>query len=103
MANPISTDMDYVWYIAPSFCNRATRSYPRKNLTLPFTSISKSCDQKLAINVQQKTAICTHHGGGTRQTAALVAFAREQQFEVPQEWVFEDDDRTASSTTCAAV
>src|SRR6266403_3027181 len=25
------------------------------------------------------------------QTAALVAFAREQQFEVPKEWVFEDD------------
>jgi hypothetical protein len=25
------------------------------------------------------------------QTAALVAFAREQQFEVPREWVFEDD------------
>jgi DNA invertase Pin-like site-specific DNA recombinase len=25
------------------------------------------------------------------QTAALVAFAREQQFDVPQEWVFEDD------------
>jgi site-specific DNA recombinase len=25
------------------------------------------------------------------QTAALVALAREQQFEVPQEWVFEDD------------
>ncbi len=25
------------------------------------------------------------------QTAALVAFACEQQFEVPQEWVFEDD------------
>src|SRR5258707_3738662 len=25
------------------------------------------------------------------QTAALVAFARAQQFEVPKEWVFEDD------------
>jgi site-specific DNA recombinase len=25
------------------------------------------------------------------QTAALITFAREQQFEVPQEWVFEDD------------
>ena len=25
------------------------------------------------------------------QTAALVTFAREQQFDVPQEWVFEDD------------
>src|SRR5260370_16622750 len=25
------------------------------------------------------------------QTAALVAFARAQQFEVPKEWIFEDD------------
>jgi hypothetical protein len=25
------------------------------------------------------------------QTAAPVTFAREQQFDVPQEWVFEDD------------
>ena len=25
------------------------------------------------------------------QTAALIAFAREQQYEVPEEWVFEDD------------
>ena len=25
------------------------------------------------------------------QTAALIAFAREQQFEVPREWIFEDD------------
>jgi len=25
------------------------------------------------------------------QTAALVAFARAEQFEVPKEWVFEDD------------
>src|SRR2546421_4362419 len=25
------------------------------------------------------------------QTAALIAFADEQQFEVPKEWVFEDD------------
>jgi site-specific DNA recombinase len=25
------------------------------------------------------------------QTAALIAFAGEQQFEVPREWVFEDD------------
>ena len=25
------------------------------------------------------------------QTAALIAFAGEQQFEVPREWIFEDD------------
>ena len=25
------------------------------------------------------------------QTAALIAFAGEQQFEIPREWVFEDD------------
>jgi len=25
------------------------------------------------------------------QTAALVTFAHEQKFDVPQEWVFEDD------------
>src|SRR6202049_877714 len=31
------------------------------------------------------------------QTAALVAFAREQQFEVPQEWVFEDDVYSGAS------
>jgi site-specific DNA recombinase len=31
------------------------------------------------------------------QTAALVAFAREQQFEVPQEWVFEDDGYSGAS------
>src|SRR5437764_2965702 len=31
------------------------------------------------------------------QTAALVAFAREQQCEVPQEWVFEDDGYSGAS------
>ena len=31
------------------------------------------------------------------QTAALVTFAREQQFEVPQEWVFEDDGYSGAS------
>ena len=31
------------------------------------------------------------------QTAALVAFAREQQFEVPQEWDFEDDGYSGAS------
>jgi site-specific DNA recombinase len=31
------------------------------------------------------------------QTAALVAFAGEQQFEVPQEWVFEDDGYSGAS------
>jgi site-specific DNA recombinase len=31
------------------------------------------------------------------QTAALVAFACEQQFEVPQEWVFEDDGYSGAS------
>ena len=31
------------------------------------------------------------------QTAALVAFAREQQFEVPQEWIFEDDGYSGAS------
>ena len=31
------------------------------------------------------------------QTAALVAFAREQQFEVPQEWVFEEDGYSGAS------
>ena len=31
------------------------------------------------------------------QTAALVAFAREQQFEVPPEWVFEDDGYSGAS------
>ncbi len=31
------------------------------------------------------------------QTAALIAFAREQQFEVPQEWVFEDDGYSGAS------
>jgi site-specific DNA recombinase len=31
------------------------------------------------------------------QTAALVAFASEQQFEVPQEWVFEDDGYSGAS------
>src|SRR5260221_11939076 len=31
------------------------------------------------------------------QTAALVAFAGEQQFEVPQEWAFEDDGYSGAS------
>ena len=31
------------------------------------------------------------------QTAALIAFAREQQFEVPREWTFEDDYIVAPS------
>src|SRR6476646_5884872 len=31
------------------------------------------------------------------QTAALITFAREQQFEVPQEWVFEDDGYSGAS------
>ena len=31
------------------------------------------------------------------QTAALIAFAREQQFEVPPEWVFEDDGYSGAS------
>jgi site-specific DNA recombinase len=31
------------------------------------------------------------------QTAALVVFAREQQFEVPQEWVFEDEGYSGAS------
>jgi site-specific DNA recombinase len=31
------------------------------------------------------------------QTAALVAFAREQQLEVPQEWLFEDDGYSGST------
>src|SRR6266566_1569228 len=31
------------------------------------------------------------------QTAALVAFACEQQFEVPREWVFEDDGYSGAS------
>src|SRR6266853_1456363 len=31
------------------------------------------------------------------QTAALVAFAREQHFEVPREWVFEDDGYSGAS------
>ena len=31
------------------------------------------------------------------QTAALVIFAREQQFDVPQEWVFEDDGYSGAS------
>ena len=31
------------------------------------------------------------------QTAALVAFAREQEFEVPREWVFEDDGYSGAS------
>ena len=31
------------------------------------------------------------------QTAALVAFAREQQCEVPQQWVFEDDGYSGAS------
>jgi site-specific DNA recombinase len=31
------------------------------------------------------------------QTAALVAFACEQQFEVPQQWVFEDDGYSGAS------
>jgi site-specific DNA recombinase len=31
------------------------------------------------------------------QTAALVAFAGEQQLEVPQEWVFEDDGYSGST------
>jgi site-specific DNA recombinase len=31
------------------------------------------------------------------QTAALVAFARDQQFEVPSEWVFEDDGYSGAS------
>jgi site-specific DNA recombinase len=31
------------------------------------------------------------------QTAALVAFANEQQFEVPPEWVFEDDGYSGAS------
>ena len=31
------------------------------------------------------------------QTAALVAFARAHQFEVPQEWVFEDDGHSGAS------
>src|ERR1700720_3269565 len=32
-----------------------------------------------------------------RQTAALIAFAGEQQFEVPREWVFEDDGYSGAS------
>jgi site-specific DNA recombinase len=31
------------------------------------------------------------------QTAALIPFAREQQFEVPQEWIFEDDGYSGAS------
>src|SRR6201994_4064506 len=31
------------------------------------------------------------------QTAALVAFARAQQFEVPREWIFEDDGYSGAS------
>jgi site-specific DNA recombinase len=31
------------------------------------------------------------------QTAAMVVFAREQQFEVPQEWVFEDEGYSGAS------
>jgi site-specific DNA recombinase len=31
------------------------------------------------------------------QTAALVAFAREQHFDVPQEWIFEDDGYSGAS------
>ena len=31
------------------------------------------------------------------QTAALIAFAREQQFEVPREWIFEDDGYSGAS------
>jgi site-specific DNA recombinase len=31
------------------------------------------------------------------QTAALIAFARDQQFEVPPEWVFEDDGYSGAS------
>jgi site-specific DNA recombinase len=31
------------------------------------------------------------------QTAELIAFARERQFEVPQEWVFEDDGYSGAS------
>jgi site-specific DNA recombinase len=31
------------------------------------------------------------------QTAALITFAREQQFEVPPEWVFEDDGYSGAS------
>ena len=31
------------------------------------------------------------------QTAALIAFARERQLEVPQEWVFEDDGYSGAS------
>src|SRR5437870_3880913 len=31
------------------------------------------------------------HDRQSYQTAALVTFAHEQKFDVPQEWVFEDD------------
>jgi site-specific DNA recombinase len=31
------------------------------------------------------------------QTAALMAFAGEQQFEVPREWIFEDDGYSGAS------
>src|SRR3974390_2961020 len=31
------------------------------------------------------------------QTAALIAFAGEQQFEVPREWIFEDDGYSGAS------
>src|SRR6202521_1612266 len=31
------------------------------------------------------------------QTAALIAFASEQQFEVPREWIFEDDGYSGAS------
>lgn len=31
------------------------------------------------------------------QTAALIAFAREQQFDVPPEWIFEDDGYSGAS------
>ena len=31
------------------------------------------------------------------QTAVLIAFAGEQQFEVPREWIFEDDGYSGAS------
>src|SRR5215468_9606721 len=31
------------------------------------------------------------------QTAALIAFAGEQRFEVPREWIFEDDGYSGAS------
>src|SRR5207253_5645623 len=37
------------------------------------------------------------HDRQSYQTAALVTFAHEQKFEVPQEWVFEDDGYSGAS------